>query len=53
MILFQRVDPPISGKGTVVPGHISWIHVYKVYINPEIETRRNRLTRLTNNEQGM
>lgn len=32
-----------STKRCVVPGHIGCIHVHKVNVNPEIDTKRNRL----------
>lgn len=38
-----------SSESSVVPGHIGCIHVYKVNVNPEIDTKRNRLMRLNIN----
>lgn len=42
MIYFSLLTS-ISAKGIVVPGHVGSFHVYKVNINPEIDTSRNRL----------
>lgn len=40
MIFYFSVLTPISAKGCVVPGHVGCIHVYKVNINPEIDTEK-------------
>lgn len=54
MTFYFSMLTSISAKGSVVPGHIGCIHVYKVNINPEIDTKRNRLMRLDiNSEQGV
>lgn len=43
MMLYFSVLTSISAKGGVVPGHIRCIHVYKVNVNPEIDTKRNEI----------
>lgn len=42
MTSYFSVWTSISAKGSVVPGHIGCIHVYKINVNPEIHTKRNR-----------
>ena len=45
MFLYFSALTSMSAKGAVVPGHIGCLHVYKVNINPEIDTKGNRLMR--------
>lgn len=52
MIFYFSVLASISAKGSVVPGHIGCIHVYKVNINPEIDTKRSRFMRLDINRES-
>lgn len=45
MFFYFSALPSMSAKGCVVPGHIGCLHVYKVNINPEIDTKGNMLMR--------
>lgn len=52
MIFYFSVLASVSAKGSVVPGHIGCIHVYKVNINPEIDAKRSRFMRLDINRES-
>lgn len=51
MFFYFSALTSMSAKGGVVPGHIGCLHVYKVNINPEIDTKGNRLMRLDMNSE--